>query len=166
MAAMLTAMSVVIGIFCKNFMNFGAGLFRVSFESLPILLSGIMLGPIIGGVVGAATDIISYLMSGQAYPLNFVVTAGAALTGVISGILAKYVIKKKSAARIIIPSAVAHVICSMLIKTAGLYAYYGWAVLWRIPVYFAIAPLEIVIMCLMYKNTAIKSIIESFWNGD
>ena len=165
MAAMLTAMSVVIGIFCKNFLNFGAGLFRVSFESFPILLSGIMLGPIIGGVVGAATDIISYLMSGQAYPFDFVVMLGSALTGIVSGVIAKYIIKRKSARRIIIPSAAAHVVGSMIVKTVGLYAYYDWAALWRIPVYCAIAPLEIAIMCLMYKNSAIKRIVDSFWEG-
>ena len=38
LAAMLTAVSVVIGIVCKNFMNFGSGLFRVTFENLPIIL--------------------------------------------------------------------------------------------------------------------------------
>ena len=66
MAAMLTAMSVVIGIFCKSLLNFGGGLFRITFENLPILMAGIMFGPVVGGVVGAATDILSYLLSGQA----------------------------------------------------------------------------------------------------
>ena len=46
-AAMLVAMSVIIGIFCKNFMNFGLGLFRITFENLPIILAGIYLGPIV-----------------------------------------------------------------------------------------------------------------------
>ena len=45
LAAMLTAMSVVIGMFCKTLLNFGNGLFRVTFENLPIILSGIIFGP-------------------------------------------------------------------------------------------------------------------------
>ena len=86
MSAMLCAMSVVIGIFCKNFLNFGGGLFRVTFENLPILISGVMFGPIVGGIVGAATDIISYLLSNQVYPMNLVVTCGAAAVGAIAGV--------------------------------------------------------------------------------
>ena len=61
-AAMLTAMSVVIGIFCKSFLNFGVGLFRVTFENLPILLAGIMFGPAVGGVVGALITANNYKM--------------------------------------------------------------------------------------------------------
>ena len=95
MAAMLTSMSVVIGIFCKSMLNFGAGLFRITFENLPIILAGIMFGPLVGGAVGAATDIISYFLSGQAYPINLIVTVGAASVGVVSGLLAKYVFRKK-----------------------------------------------------------------------
>ena len=68
LAAMLTAMSVVIGIFCKSFLNFGAGLFRVTFENLPIILSGIMFGPTTGAIVGIAGDLVSYLLSPQIYP--------------------------------------------------------------------------------------------------
>ena len=160
MAAMLTAMSVVIGIFCKSFLNFGAGLFRITFENLPILLAGIMFGPIVGGVVGAATDIISYFLSGQAYPINILVTLGATSIGVISGFLSRYAFKNKGYARIIIPSALAHVIGSMIIKPIGLFAFYGWAVLWRVPMYFVIAPVEIVMICLMYRNSTVRKLID------
>ena len=160
MAAMLTAMSVVIGIFCKSFLNFGAGLFRITFENLPILLAGIMFGPIVGGVVGAATDIISYFLSGQAYPINIMVTLGAALIGVISGFLSRYVFKNNGYAKIIIPSALAHVIGSMIIKPIGLFAFYGWAVLWRVPMYLVIAPVEIVLICLMYRNSTVRKLID------
>ena len=33
LAAMLVAMSVVIGIFCKNYLSFGGGLFRVTCDA-------------------------------------------------------------------------------------------------------------------------------------
>ncbi len=160
MAAMLTAMSVVIGIFCKSFLNFGGGLFRITFENLPILLSGIMFGPGIGGVVGAATDIVSYFLSGQVYPINPIVTVGAALVGIVSGMLAKYVFKHKGYARLIIPCAVAHIIGSMTVKSIGLVTFYGVAVLWRIPLYLVIAFLEIVLICAMYRNSAVRKLID------
>ncbi len=159
-AAMLTAISVVIGIICKSALNFGGGLFRITFENLPIIMAGVMFGPIVGGLVGIATDIISYLLSGQAYPLNFVVTLGACSVGVVSGFIAKFIIKKPGYAKIIISGMAAHIIGSMIIKPIGLFAFYQWAVLWRIPMYFVIAPIEIFLICLLYKNSAIRKIIE------
>ena len=159
-AAMLTAMSVVIGIFCKSMLNFGAGLFRITFENLPILMAGIMFGPVVGGIVGLAADIVSYFLSGQIYPLNLVVTLGAMSVGVVSGFLAKYVFKKHGYARIIFPSAIAHVVGSMIIKPIGLFAIYGLPVLWRIPLYFVIAPLEITILCVIYRNKLVKKLME------
>ncbi len=160
MAAMLTAMSVVIGIFCKSFLNFGGGLFRITFENLPILVAGIMFGPVVGGIVGAATDIVSYFLSGQAYPINLIVTIGATAIGVISGLFSKYVFKNKGYVRIILPSAIAHIVGSMIIKPIGLFTFYSWAVLWRVPLYLVIAPLEITLICLMYKNTTVKKLID------
>ena len=53
LGAMLAAMSVVIGIVCKNFLNFGGGLLRITFENLPIILAGIFLGPLTGGMVAS-----------------------------------------------------------------------------------------------------------------
>lgn len=160
LAAMLTAMSVVIGIFCKSFLNFGGGLFRITFENLPIIISGILFGPVVGGIVGGATDFISYLLSSQAYPPNLIVTLGAISVGVVSGSIAKYVIKAPSYKQIILSGAIAHIIGSMIIKPIGLYTFYGMLVLWRIPMYLMIAPTEILLICLLYKNTAVKKLLE------
>ncbi len=159
-ASMLTAMSVVIGIFCKTLLNFGGGLYRVTFENLPILISGIMFGPIVGGVVGLAADIISYLLSPQIYPINPIVTLGAFSVGLVSGVFSRYIVKKRGYARIIFSSLFAHVVGSMIIKPIGLFQFYGWAVLWRVPLYLVIAPLEIIIICLMYRNHSVKKVID------
>ena len=159
--AMLTAMSVAIGIFCKNFLDFGGGLFRITFENLPILLSGIMFGPIVGGAVGLCTDIVSYLLSGQIYPMNLIVTFGALMVGVVSGFFSKYVIKRKSYFRIIVSCLLAHFVGSLIIKPIGLFAYYGWAVLWRFPIYLlAIIPLEVLLICTLYRNSYVRNLID------
>ena len=160
LTAMLVAMSVVIGIFCKSVLNFGGGLFRVTFENFPIILAGIILGPITGGVVGIASDMVSYLLSGQTYPPNLVVTLGAFIIGVTSGLVAKYLIRKRSNFQIAVAGGLAHVLGSMIIKPIGLFTFYGWAVLWRIPMYFVIAPFEIIIICLLFKNSAFKKLTE------
>lgn len=157
-SAMLTALSVVIGIFCKNFLNFGMGLFRVTFENLPILMSGILFGPLAGGLVGAASDLISYMLSSQVYPPNLIVTAGAVTVGVVSGLVSRLTRRKNQNARIILSCSLAHLAGSMIIKPIGLYQFYGILVLWRIPLYLVIAPLEILIICLLFRKESIKKL--------
>ena len=151
-SALLVAMSVIIGIFCKNFMNFGGGLFRVTFENLPIILSGILFGPIMGGLVGVATDLVSYFLSAQIYPPNLIVTFGAGMIGVSAGIVAK-IIKKEGYTRIILSAVLAHLVGSVIIKSIGLYAFYGIAVLWRIPLYLVIVSIEVTVLCLLYNSS-------------
>ena len=149
--AMMTALSTVIGIFCKSVLDFG-GVFRITFENIPIILTGIVLGPIAGGAVGLCSDIVSYLLTGQAYPLNPVVTLGAVMIGIVSGVIAKYVVRKKGNLQIILSASFAHIIGSMIIKPIGLYQFYGILVLWRIPLYLIIAPIEILILCLLLRS--------------
>ena len=157
--AMLVAMSVAIGIFCKSVLNFGGGLFRVTFENLPIILSGLFFGPIAGGVVGIASDLISYLLSGQVYPPNIIVTLGAMTVGAVSGAVGKCISPDKPTRRIVISGSLAHLCGSMIIKPIGLFQFYAWAVLWRIPLYLVIAPIEILIICLLYKNSGFKRLL-------
>ena len=156
--AMMTALSTVIGIFCKSVLDFG-GIYRITFENLPIILTGIVLGPVAGGIVGLSSDLISYLLTGQAYPINPIVTLGAVMIGVISGIMAKYVIRKKGRIQIILSGAFAHIIGSMIIKPIGLYQFYGMLVLWRIPLYLVIAPIEIFLLCLLLKQKSFAKIV-------
>ena len=160
LTAMLVAMSVVIGIFCKSVLNFGGGLFRVTFENFPIILAGILLGPLTGGVVGVASDLVSYLLSGQAYPPNLLVTLGAFVIGLSAGIVAKFIVKKRGNLQFALSGGVAHILGSMIIKPIGLYTFYGWAVLWRIPMYLVIAHFEIIIICLLFKNSAFRKLTE------
>ena len=159
-AAMLVSISVVIGFFCKTYLNFVGGLFRVTFENLPIIMSGVLFGPIVGGFVGAASDLVSYLLSPQTYPPNLVVTFGAAMVGVMSGIMAKYVVKKRGMMQVIISGAAAHIVGSMVIKTIGLYQFYGILVLWRIPLYTIIATLEIIVICLVFSRQSFRRLID------
>ena len=162
LSAMLIAMSVVIGIFCKTFLNFGGGLFRITFENLPIILSGIMFGPLVATAVGVATDLVSYLLSPQIYPPNLVVTLGAATVGFISGFISHFLVKKQGYAQIIISGIAAHAVGSMIIKSIGLFSFYGWAVIWRVPTYIVIAAVEITILCLLYKNATFRRLIDKF----
>lgn len=161
LCAMMTAMSVVIGSLCKSFLNFGNGLFRITFENLPILMAGIFLGPIAGGVVGIASDLLSYLLSPQTYPPNLVVTLGACMVGIVSGLTARFAVKTRGVKQIIISGVAGHVVGSMIIKPIGLFTFYSWAVLWRVPLYLVIAPLEIFLLCLLWRRRSFRQLLEN-----
>ena len=160
LGAMLAAMSVVIGMFCKSFLNFGGGLWRVTFENLPIILAGVFLGPITGGLVGVVSDLTSYLLSPQIYPPNLVVTFGAFAVGVTAGLMARFVVRERGTKQIALSAAVAHIIGSMIIKPIGLFQFYQWAVLVRIPLYLVIAPLEILLLCLLWRQKSFRKLFE------
>ena len=157
-AAMLGALSVVIGIFCKNFLNFGNGLFRVTFENFPIILSGILFGPAVGAAVGIVSDMVSYFLSTQSFAISPIVTLGAALVGAVSGTISNYVIKKRGTLRVIISTLAAHVVGSLIVKTFGIYTYYsmsyGMLLLYRIPTYAAIIAVESFFLCLIFRHKA------------
>ena len=160
LGAMLAAVSVVIGMVCKNFLNFGGGLLRITFENLPIILAGIFLGPVTGGMVGIISDLTSYMLSPQIYPPNLMVTLGAFAIGAVSGLMARFVIRERGIRQIVLSSIPAHVLGSMIIKPIGLYQFYQWAVLFRIPLYLVIAPLEIFLLCLLWKQKSFRKLFE------
>ena len=160
LGAMLAAMSVVIGMFCKSFLNFGGGLWRITFENLPIILAGIFLGPITGGMVGIVSDLTSYLLSPQIYPPNLIVTLGAFAVGMVSGLMARFILRERSTKQIALSAAAAHVIGSMIIKPIGLFQFYQWAVLVRIPLYLVIAPLEIFLLCMLWKQKSFRKLFD------
>ena len=157
-AAMLGALSVVIGIFCKNFRKFGNGLFRVTFENFPIILSGILFGPAVGAAVGIVSDMVSYFLSTQSFAISPIVTLGAALVGAVSGLVSNYIIKKRGTLRVVISTLAAHIVGSLIVKTFGIYAYYsmsyGVLLLYRIPTYAAIVAVESFFLCLIFKHKA------------
>ena len=159
-SSLLAAMSVVIGMFCKSVMNFGDGMFRISFENLPIILSGILFGPVVGATVGVVSDLLSYLLSPQTYPINIIVTIGAGMVGLVSGIVSKYIVKKQGYLQIILSASAAHLIGSVIIKSIGLFQFYQWGVLFRIPTYLVVGAIEILIICLLYKKIGFRRLFE------
>lgn len=65
---------------------------RVSFESVPIVLAGMWLGPVSGAVVAIVSDVVGTILSG--YGVYFPpITLGPVLVGVISGLSTRYVFR-------------------------------------------------------------------------
>ena len=165
LSAMLTAISVVVAFVCKviPFLNFGIGL-RITFENLPIIMAGILFGPIVGGCVGLATDIISCMISGMT-PIPLV-TIGATSIGVVAGIVSNCFMKNRRKTNIICSVVASHTIGSLIIKSLGLWGYYyawggaGVTLLFRIPIYIVVGIVETVLLCILLRNSAIRKAVD------
>lgn len=150
-SAMFIALSIVLG----KQLSFTMGPLRISFENLTILMAGIMFGPLVGAVVGAAADIIGCLIVG--YTIIPLITVGAASIGLVSGIMSFYFFNEKPKLNITLSVAAAHIIGSLIIKTIGLCIYYSYpvtVVFLRIPTYLIIGSLEGLLIYTLMTNKA------------
>lgn len=66
---------------------------RISAGSVPIMLSGLWLGPVTGGLCGLVGDLIGCFISG--YAPNPLLSCSAVLTGVIPGLAAGFIRKEQ-----------------------------------------------------------------------
>ncbi|MDD2434564.1 MAG: folate family ECF transporter S component [Bacilli bacterium] len=87
-SAFLSALSVVLTRFCSILVPVG-GVPSLSLElgGVPIVMGGIILGPIWGGIIGFVADVVGFLINprGGAYFFGF--TLNSILTGVIPGLI-------------------------------------------------------------------------------
>ena len=165
-AALLTALSIVLGKYLA--VNVTDSL-RISFENLPILMAGLFFGPLIGGVVGAAADMIGCFLVG--YSINPIITLGAFLIGVISGIIGMYAFPGKenwrATPRVFLPVALSHIICSMGIKSLGMIVYFGtpWEILiMRVPIYVFTGIAEGYLIMLLFRNRNFSGLLSRIIN--
>ena len=123
-------------------------------------MSGVAFGPVVGACVGAVSDIVSYMLSTQSFAVSPIVTLGAAAVGAVSGLMSRYVIKREGNCRLILSVVAAHLVGSVIIKSVGLFVYYEWLVLWRIPTYTVISALEAWLLCYLYKSPVFARIFK------
>ena len=160
-AALLCALCVVISYVCKSFTVTMS--VRVTFENLPLILSGIILGPIPGLLTGLCADVVSTAASQYGFGgINPILTIGSASVGFLAGFLPRFVFKKRSALQVFTTVFFAHIAGNMIIKSLGLYLYYSTPpveILIRILVYIGIAAAEAFIINVLLKSKGIKKAI-------
>lgn len=64
---------------------------KINFSTIPLILAGILYGPIAGFLAGAISDIIGYMINPQGGMFFPGFTLSAALTGMIPGLVYKFV---------------------------------------------------------------------------
>ena len=147
-SAMLIAVGVILG-FLKLPLN---PLVEIRFQSIPVAISGFLLGPFYGGAVGALTDILSYIVypTGEFFP-GF--TLSSALTGVI---FALFMYKKPfSLVRTILASITNSLVTSFLLNCLWLSMLYNTtfsaAFVMRLPKNLIMIPVDIIIFSIVSK---------------
>lgn len=157
-AAMLAAMSIV----CGKYLQIPIGVaMRFSFENLPIILCGMMFGPIMGALTGVVADLFGCLLVG--YTINPLVTLGAFAIGFLSGLIFKLPLIKNDYFKMILAVGFAHIVGSVLIKTFGLSAFYAMPLyelmLWRLLNYVIVGLAEVIVLIFISKNNYIRSLM-------
>lgn len=93
--ALLVATSIILTRFLSfHLPMFGTNAIRVGLGHVPIILAGILFGPVAGAMVGVVSDILGTLLFSP-FPYFPGFTVSAALTGIIPGLLIKLVEKQK-----------------------------------------------------------------------
>ncbi len=148
---LLAAMTMVF----KRFAIFNIDWLRLSLENTPVLLSGILFGPVAGFVTGIAGDLLGCLFCG--YGVNPVITLGMALVGGISGLLFGWAKRWSILPRLLLAVYPAHIIGNMLVKTLGIYWWYATplpVLALRIPTYLIIGVAEVIFFGVLLNNRA------------
>ncbi len=162
LSAMLAAMSVVIGIVCKNFLTYIY--YRITFENLPVIFAGILFGPFVGAVVGVCADAVSCLASSNP-SINPVISLGALLVGFTSGLVSHHISFKSETARLVASVAMAHLIGQVIVKSIGKMLWYGmpwWGAFIGLGISAFVGTLEFFAIRLLLDNPGIKKELDKF----
>jgi len=90
--AMMTALTIIVARFCAIPINEGL---RLGFDSIPVLLTGIWMGPVPAAIVGGLADVIGTLINSYGGPYFPPMTVTPMLVGIVAGLVAKYVFKNE-----------------------------------------------------------------------
>lgn len=161
LAAMLCALSCVIAYVCKLFTLWGV--VRFTFESLPLIITGILFGPWWGFGCGMCADLLNTALSSYGIgAINPIVTLGEALIGLSAGFIFNYCLKKgNQTIRVLVSTLVSHIVGNIIVKTVGLWLYYPNMrpfLFVRIPTYIIIAGIEFSIILVLFRSRVFSSL--------
>jgi ECF transporter S component (folate family) len=137
---------------------------RIGFGELPIILGGIIFGPLAGGLIGAISDLLGYFINPiGAYMPHF--TLVSSLKGIIPVLILGWFNQKREikTGELILAIATGHIITSVLLVSYFLHIIFGlpWAIL--IPPRIIAAPINIAIYVYITKRLLRNNIINKGW---
>lgn len=138
---------------------------RIGFGDLPTVMSGMLFGPVVGGISGAAADLIGIMINPQGPP-HFGFTLSSALWGIIPGLYVMYFNRRGnsnpfSASRVFIMVATCYLIISLGLNTYWLSQLYNKGVIAMLPsrAITALINIPIQTMIITYLMKHLKNIV-------
>ena len=154
--ALFAAISLILG----KFLSFKMGDWgRVSLENLTVILAGYLYGSFPGMLCGVVADIVGCMLYG--YPINPIITVGAAMVGAYAGIFGMH--GNFKVPRLYLSVAAAHIAGSLIVKSIGIHVFYSTPLdilILRLPIYIVTGVIEYIIISIMLKNRALKELMQ------
>ncbi|WP_036729626.1 folate family ECF transporter S component [Peptoniphilus mikwangii] len=149
-AAFLVALSIVLTRFLSVMVT---PQLRVGIGSMPIILSGMLYGPVVGGIVGLVTDAIGVMINPQGTPhLGF--TLSSILTGLLPGLICMKMLKdndEKLNVATIVSCVIVMLIVHIGLNTYWLSQLFGKAFMAMLPIRALKAIIETVITIILIR---------------
>ena len=157
-AGFLTAISIVLTRFMYFFVPLaGLPTLRISFGELPLIMSGLLFGPIVGGLSGIAADLIGVLINSQgAFHPGF--TLSSMLWGTIPGLFLLFLSKNNTSEKIysfknvLIVVLISYLVISLGLNTLWLSSMFGKGFLVLLPGRIIGSIVNIAIQSLLITN--------------
>lgn len=161
---MLAAISIVLGVY---FTYLPTETLKISFSFLPNEFVYYLFGPVVGGIYGAALDILTFIVrpTGSFF-------FGFTLSGLLTGIIYGFILYKKplSLKRIVVAKLVHMITISLLLNTFWLTILYGYnfnaIFLGRAVKAVIVLPIEVILLYLLLKAATATGIIKNLNEGN
>lgn len=154
--SLLVSMSVVL----KVFFSFTLTTFRFTFYDIPLIVSGIMFGPMVGAVSGFVTDVANIVYPNLATGFSLF-TVSSMMWGIVPGLL---LFKRKlNILNITIVILITSILC-FSINTMALYLMFPdttlqWAFLApRIAVLIVKLPIQVAVIGVLYERVVVNDL--------
>jgi ECF transporter S component (folate family) len=113
------------------------GTVRLSFGNIPLILSGMMLGPIAGMMVGFVGDILGFFINSHGAAFHPGFTLSSVLTGFLPGLVVMISPKSRfSVANVVVSNVVVLIVVSLALNTLWISQLYGSAFFVLLPTRF------------------------------
>lgn len=112
----------------------GVGAVRIGFGPLPILLGGILLGPVYGGIIGALADFLGYLLNPMGGGYLPIIALIAAARGIIPPLILRLTKKEYSFFWIFLAIGLTQLSLGLIAMPLVLYRWFGVPIWANVPV--------------------------------
>lgn len=159
LAAIFASMNIILTR-VGSIMLFG-GSVRFGFGNVPLILSGLVLGPVAGAMTGLVGDLLGVIINSHGAAIHPGFTLSAILTGALPGIVAALSRKKKSSLfNVILSNLSILILVSLVLNTYWLSQLQGKAYLVLLPAR-AISSIIITVITIVITYPLAKSLVKT-----